>query len=64
MNLTELCKLHNIKWAKIKADVYTLNKGGKVIDVFVKTKKCYSYVSQEYGTFKDFESLLKKEYGI
>lgn len=60
--LKQLCKELNIQCYEFNTNSFRLNKAGKVIDFYPKSKNCFWHEAQEWGQVTDIKSFLTFEY--
>lgn len=60
--LKQLCSEIGVTIREFNAGSFRLNKKGKVIDFYPKSKKCFWHEAQEWGQVQDIKAFLTFEY--
>jgi hypothetical protein len=60
--MVKICHELQIKCREMNSRSFRLAKGGKVIDLYTKSKKCFWHSDNEWGAVAEIESFLKFEF--
>lgn len=60
--INKICNQLNIQCREMNSRSFRLNKLGKIIDVYTKSKKCFWHSDNEWGVINNIEQFLKFEY--
>lgn len=60
--IKDLAHKHSVKCVEFNSRSFRLNKGGKVIDVYTKSMKCFWHSDHVWGVVQNLDSFITFEY--